>query len=116
MQLQRDAKRLSDGLVRDIVVSNIPWQSPSATASRSRATRRSRGSDPARGNDKVIILGHAPCRFDNLLLVVGNDLDPAQIDSQREAELCKIGLSRTLAASAIAHGKSNELTEFVSTV
>jgi hypothetical protein len=32
----------------------------------------SRWSDAAAGNDKVIVLGHAPCSFDDLAFVIRN--------------------------------------------
>lgn len=44
-----------------------------------------RGPDPARRDDEVVVRAHAPGGFDDLGLVVANDLDALQLDAEVEA-------------------------------
>lgn len=50
-----------------------------------------RRADASAGNDEVVAITHAAHRLHDVLLIVGNDLDPLQLDAQREAELGKVG-------------------------
>ena len=42
------------------------------------------------GAYKVIVLTHSSRRLHNLTLIIGNYFDSPEIDSEREAELCKV--------------------------
>jgi len=44
-------------------------------------------SDPTGTDDKVVFLGHPPGSLDDFLLVIGNDLDPLELDTQVETLL-----------------------------
>lgn len=49
-----------------------------------------RWTNPTACHHKVITAGHALRRFNNFILVVGDDFDSFQVEAEREAELGKV--------------------------
>jgi hypothetical protein len=64
VQHEGEVKGARDGLVRDVVVG---------------------GADAARGDDEVIIGGHATGGFDDFGFFIGDDFDALQGDAEGEA-------------------------------
>ena len=80
VQYEGEIEGLGDGLVGYVVVRG------SDTCQRLvNARLYAPDSLTSRGDDKVVVCAHAANRFDNLALIVGNNLDTLEVDAEREA-------------------------------
>lgn len=62
------------------------------------------------GYHKIIVLGHAACRFYDVVFVVGNDFNPLQLYAERETpprEIRRVGVYGLYIHTAMSVGESD---------